>query len=323
MNNAISYKWRSILFALLTFAGMRCEEMVNNEQSVETKLARACRAGKIEKVKKLLNANNVNATNPEGKTLLMFACQFGNEDIVDLLLANGADVNAQTKLTERSYLSGQTALFFAIGKEIRCYCPQPRIVKKLLEHGADPNCLVTDEINPRENLQYTTLHDAIEGFFENCILQHDEIVNAYEEIVRLLLKYKASPNKGTLSPLMSLIYPLEDQQYKNRRDALITLVINQGADVNYQNCIGRTPLHEAVQSGDKQLIQLLLDAGADSSIVDQDGKSPLEMTEDKELALWVQNYKTSSQPKSSNASLFFVLLIPVAAIFLFLRKNSP
>lgn len=307
---------------MLTFAGMRCE-ILDSEQSPETALAWACRAGNLEKVKELVNANNVNATDHEGKTLLMFACQFGNEDIVDLLLANGADVNAQTKSAETSYLSGQTALFFAIGKEIRCNCPQPRIVKKLLEHGADPNCLVTDEINPRETIQYTTVHDAIEGFFENCILQHDEIVNAYEEIVRLLLKYKASPNKGTLSPLMCLIYPLEDQQYENRRDALIALVINHGADVNYKNCIGRTPLHQAVEYGDKRAIQLLLDAGADCALVSLDGKTPLEMTEDKELALWVQNYKTYWQPKSSNASLFFVLLLPVAAVFLFLRKNSP
>lgn len=120
---------------------------------------------------------------------------------------------------------------------------------------------------------------------------------------------------------MSLIYPLEDQQYKNRRDALITLLINHGADVNYKNCMDQTPLHHAVESGDKHVIQLLLDAGADRAFVSLEGKTPLEMTEDKELALWVQNYKTSSHSKS-NASLFFILLIPLTAILLFLKNKS-
>ncbi len=323
MNNAISHKCLFVLFTLFIFAGMS-EEIFADDQSLETPFTWACRVGDIEKLKELLNDCDIDQRKANDHTELMDACRLGKEAIVDLLLAHGADVNAQTKSTETSFLSGETALVYAVGKGVRGDLPRPRIVKKLLEHGADPNRLITDDINPRETLQYTVLLDAVAGFCENCLLHRDEEVDAYEEIINLLLKYKASPNKGTLSPLMSLICPLEDQSYKDRRDALIALLINHyGANVNYKNSIGETPLHAAVECGDKHQIQLLLDAGADVSLISRSGETPLDKTDDADLKLWVQNYHTAAQPKSWNALLLFALLIPIAGgIYFLIKKNN-
>jgi ankyrin repeat protein len=58
-------------------------------------------------VQALLNRGaNVNATDHEGKTALMWAAQNGRQDVVPVLLEKGADVNAKDK-------KGKTALDLA------------------------------------------------------------------------------------------------------------------------------------------------------------------------------------------------------------------
>ena len=46
--------------------------------------------------------------------------------------------------------------------------------------------------------------------------------------------------------------------------------INKGADINYcQNIIGSTPLHYAALRGHKDVVTLLLSAGASTSVVNE------------------------------------------------------
>lgn len=51
----------------------------------------------------------------------------------------------------------------------------------------------------------------------------------------------------------------------------IDLLIDHGADIDVQNADGRTPLMLAAQVGDDELIDYLLDYGADKLIKDNTG----------------------------------------------------
>lgn len=74
-------------------------------------------------------------------------------------------------------------------------------------------------------------------------------------------------------------------------ESVIRYLLQNGADVNAREVIGgRTVLHTAVQVGNLQLVQLLLSHGADVNASDQDGNTPLMLSDREELAeLLVKN----------------------------------
>jgi uncharacterized protein len=53
------------------------------------------------------------------------------------------------------------------------------------------------------------------------------------------------------------------------------LLIAQGANVNFAQAGGYTPLHQAAAAGAKELVAMLLDAGADPGRLCDQGKTPL------------------------------------------------
>jgi ankyrin repeat protein len=89
--------------------------------------------GNTAEVKMLLDAGvDVNAAEPrKGQNALMWAAAEGHSDVVDLLIAKGANVNAATK-------TGATPLVFATSKN------DAKSVARLLSAGADANYAMPD-----------------------------------------------------------------------------------------------------------------------------------------------------------------------------------
>jgi peptidoglycan/LPS O-acetylase OafA/YrhL len=60
--------------------------------------------------------------------------------------------------------------------------------------------------------------------------------------------------------------------------AVVEAVIEAGADVNAQGGLGDTTLHEAMSYGRDRAVAVLLERGADPTIVNRSGRTPLAMT---------------------------------------------
>lgn len=129
----------------------------------------AVQLGDTAKLKSMLDKypNIINAKNNDGLTLLGYASHFGNNDIVQLLLSYGAEVNAMSH-SKISYIPSNTALHAAIAGERNL-----EVISLLLAHKAQTNIF--------DSNGYTCLHTAA---------YHDDNI----ELIRLLIEYGADVN---------------------------------------------------------------------------------------------------------------------------------
>lgn len=58
---------------------------------------------------------------------------------------------------------------------------------------------------------------------------------------------------------------------------IISKLINSGVDVNTRDCYGNTPLHYAARLKNLELMEILLNAGAEIDPVNKDGLTPLRL----------------------------------------------
>lgn len=212
------------------------------------------------------------------------------------LIAEGANVN---------YIQG--------GRPILGWAAQNgnvAVVEALLKAGANPN--VADI-----GVGHTPLMRAIETQFI--------------EIVRVLLKSKADPNAKNSEGESCLIMAVE-----SRKPEIVQAIIDGGADVQFVTEDGNspalvaaqdgmpesfeiikilgkakanmnvsnlvyTPLVYAVQQGNKELVQTLLDAGADANAKTQSGQLPLQHALDNSEILQLL-LKAKANPDTTNSS---------------------
>jgi rhodanese-related sulfurtransferase len=97
----------------------------------------------------------------------------------------------------------------------------------------------------------------------------------HPEIVSILLEAGADPNYNA----HYWGYPLTAAVHAGSRQTIESL-LQKGARINAASRWGgTTALHEAVMYRNYEAVQTLLKAGADSSIKDEDGKTPVEMAQ--------------------------------------------
>ena len=178
---------------------------------------------------------------PPGGALLEAAAR-GDEESVRRLLARGADANDADA-------TGRTAVTAAV------YAGSAPVVRLLVDAGADV--------------------DRQDDTRANALLALGETgdVDVLEEVLRARPDVRRTNRFGGTA-----LIPAADRGHV----AMVRALLDQtDVDVDHVNDLGWTPLIEAVILGDggpphTKIVRLLLDAGADRSIADREGVTPLE-----------------------------------------------
>ena len=209
---------------------------------------------------------DVNASGPSGRTPLMCVNkrQAGSLDLLQRLIAKGADVNASMSYTTRKW-----TVFCGAAKSGNI-----KAARLFIEHGAD--------INTRD-IEGTPLQMAIHNNRPiSGSLADDRKLN--EAMAVLLVESGAKRQEfsfGNTDLHLAAIRGFAD---------LVRALVRHGADVNAVNDYGHSPLYYAARHGYRKAAEALLAAGADKGAMTETnyGKAP-QLTAplgDGEAYLW-------------------------------------
>ncbi|MBL9190472.1 MAG: ankyrin repeat domain-containing protein [Opitutaceae bacterium] len=244
----------------------------------ETPLMTAARTGRLAAVQALLargaRADTKLATG--GQTALMWAAHAGHAPVVEALIAAGADFRSPVD-------TGFTPLLFATRTG------RAEVVRLLLKAGVDINEATKPQRNPTKKQPRSGTSALIIA-----------IENGHYELAAELLDRGADPNdiRSGYAPLHVLTWvrkpdsgeddgqPVPDTAGLYTSDDLIRKLVAKGADVNLRlaggpsgggrvNRKGCTPFLLAADTADTPYLKLLLSLGADPTLTNIDGITPL------------------------------------------------
>ncbi|CAB0032077.1 unnamed protein product [Trichogramma brassicae] len=233
---------------------------------------------------------DVNFTCEHGITHFHLACEFGLDDVAKKFLDLGQDPNLLVKNT------GDSPLHYAVAIN---YDDTTKVVELLLRRGASPNLANNAGQTPLHNFSMHTddAHvDLAKFFFKICdelrwmvpvsikdksgsTPLHWAVKCRNKKLVELLLKRSANPNfidQDGSTPLHYICEKVDD-------DDLAKMLFkfcdenNRRLRLDVQNKLGNTPLHEAVECGDKKVVELLLRRGPSPNLANAKGSTPLHI----------------------------------------------
>jgi ankyrin repeat protein len=210
----------------------------------------------------LLNAG-ANAFKPAdrgvflGKTPLMWASSQGRTDVVRILISAGADVNFSSSLGNFKvrYLIHYSELTQIIHAWLLLLCGQLQgknalmwassqgrvdTVATLLDAGCDVNAVDNDGVSALMWASGSEVRD--DKGHKNGLLEKAE--KGHVEVVTLLLKYGALPDKRDRDGITAIMYAC----FHGHAGA-VEVLLNAGADASVKNQAGKTALNLAKNAG--------------------------------------------------------------------------
>lgn len=214
------------------------------------------------------NGADINVTNEDGETPLMYASKVHNIKVIELLIQKGADVNF--------YKGGSTALISA------CEYSHERnidVIKYLVSKNAN--------INAQDNKGDTALNKTLDTSDEGSI----DILDF--EIAHFLIEQGADVNIKNKREYTPFIYlgmgegNFNNKSFQEYRIKLAEVLLEKGADINAKDYNGYTSLMWACASSGSRFaepyVKFLVEKGADINIEDNHGDTALDIAENLKL----------------------------------------
>lgn len=252
---------------------MFCEEIEGSQAPtnyLNSSLHLAVSNGQYRATEIVLDHGAVINTFRRGVTALHEAASLGHLDLVKLLLARGADVDARER-------NGDTPLLRA-GEY-----PWEDCTIALINSGAD--------IHIKDGFGRTTLHFACRSGLLNIVnillarnMDADErdvedktplfhaVENSHTDCILALLDHGANLDIQDHSGFTVLHEAASHGNFN-----AVNILLARGAKTEVRDNWGRTPLFEAVKDCHNDCIMALIDSGADVNVQDDDGLTPLHL----------------------------------------------
>jgi ankyrin repeat protein len=185
---------------------------------------------------------NIEACNTQGYTPLQCAAITGNKLMFNFLIDKGANIDVETA-------KGETLLHITPPSN-QDYID---ILTLLLSRNLSANAITCSGMTP--------LHHLVVNQMGCCDPSSDRTT----DYIALLLSHGAQINAHVRSSKEDTALHLAVAA-KLPRECLVSFLVKSGASLDAKRADGKTPLHLAAQRGRHNIFQVLLDAGADSSI---------------------------------------------------------
>ena len=198
---------------------------------------------------------------------LMYAARTNLPDRARIVIAHGVDVDRRS--TGHPLYGGATALELAVAHG------NDEVIRLLEQAGARP------------------VEDELAFFVGACLRGRDADAD------RMLA---AAPD--LLERARKRVPDLLLRAAESGRPEAMRLLVRLGADLDDLSCLGRTPLHLAALAGDREMVDVLLELGADPRIEDLEHHStPAGWASYAEIPNWPGTSRRSSQTRARRSKL--------------------
>lgn len=299
---------------------LRKSSRTGRDASGRTLLQRMCAKGNYEEAKRLIEAgSNVNDADFAGVTPLHEAALEGYYEIAELLLDNGANINVQSGQMDKDtpIIDATSNLHYDVVKLLLDRGADPTLVNTQDEDSMDVLKSAMDDIlEDNENEDYDEMIKNARRIKKLLSQRYKEInsgktskkgksdpsknsrrertssadADIYPSLrvggldslhdrirgndVTFVLNYVSSTNGNKIPPEALLLAS------KLGFPDIASLLIAFGADINFRDKHGWTPLMHAVGKGHIEMVKLLVSNQADISLKDKKGRTVLDLLEE-------------------------------------------
>ncbi|XP_067675639.1 uncharacterized protein [Haliotis asinina] len=230
-------------------------DILQRDEYGQTCLHVACRSGHIKTAERLLPTFPIDVKDNNGMTPFMFALKANYFDMVDFLVEHGADMNVQNN---RSQTSLHTSAWH--GNAVGC--------AKLLDLGMHVD---VHDSSKRTPLMCVSKRRDDRSEVINILLERGADINVRDKDGNTCL-HIAAESEGHIATIGRLV----EHQINTKSN----LLLERGLDVNVQNEHGVTPLMCAARQGNRAVVDLLINSGANVNVTDLCGQDCISHAKD-------------------------------------------
>lgn len=231
-----------------------------------------------------------------------------NETIIKIILDSddfAEDINSLNN-------NGRTLLCEASLRHNKLRNDRYKLIKLLLEIGADVNLKDGDGNTPLFYVLDDINLDAAELLLKNGadvniqgrIGQTPLFIARSKDAVNLLIQYKVSVNAREFRNSRTRLFSLTQQGELE----LVEVLVENGADINIQDRIGQTPLFNAAYYKRTNVVKFILKHGANINIRDKRGRTPLFSAISRDVAKLIidSGADVNARDNQGKTALFFI-----------------